>query len=350
MINYPDPRLMSPFGNIMEGIQTGLAIRGQRKEAPQPSDAIIADPGEYQQTDPSIVLEPIQQDLMKLDTIEKNIRKLGVKDPDDKAVLQNYVKGGSFKSPIISALAESGIKSEDLSRIFTNVKNNSPDASGDLAALVTASKNNPKVIGAINAIGMEYQQAESQNKKQRAQVLVKTLQNIDQYHDNPKAFQGKSGITSDQTLKVVNKEKDYIKELAATDPEAFKQYGEARLAKTRSGGGSLKNFVVQAKDPKTNKATRVPYAAEDVTGWRNVPGADPSTAMGLGNENFTTTVVGQANLDEKLNPAPPKPIKKGQKADEAVFQKYKAYFKYTLKDDQKATDAAIQQMGKDGWK
>jgi hypothetical protein len=247
MINYPDPRLMSPFGGIMEGIQTGLAMRGQRKETPQPSDAIINDPGERQEVDPSPILDPIAEDLAHLNEIETNLKKWGVKD---EMVYQKYAKGGSFKTPLVKELAGSKMKSEDLMKILTDVKNGSPDTEGHLDAINKASSGNPKVQQAIADIQNQMMVASDQNKQQRVQVLLKYLGDVDQYTDNPKAFQGKSGITNDKTLQAVANRDKYLKELLMLDPEAFKQYAEARLAKTRSGGSPVMLSSVSNKTGK----------------------------------------------------------------------------------------------------
>jgi hypothetical protein len=181
---------------------------------------------------------------------------------------------------------------------------------------------------------------EKANKEQRGNVLKQTLLNIGEYHDNPRAYQGKTGITNPQTKKVVDNELNYLKELAAIDPQWAKNYWDKRKSK----GGTMRDYAVTVKDPKTGKLIRRPYAAPTVEGYRSIPGAYGSTARRLESEGLGTSIFEKSGIqaeDRKREmEGLPKPQRKGQKPTQSVINEYAKYYK-----DKKELKQALKDAG-----
>jgi hypothetical protein len=231
MIQY---QTLNPFSQLLPG----LIAHDQRRsnEPAQPSDAIIADPGQYQPVEIDAVMTDVNQDLQKYNEVENKIKSFKVKPERKKQAMENYANSGVFKSPLVQALAKTGRSFEEINTVFTNVKNGSPEAKADIQLLIDSSDGDPKLRAAIQAKMAEYNQLDTQNKQSRVKVLSETLDNINTVQDKMGQYQGKSGIMNPQTKRVVDNEMNYLKELTMLDPKAAEEhFGKI---KARAAGGS----------------------------------------------------------------------------------------------------------------
>jgi hypothetical protein len=291
MIQY---QTLNPYSEIMPGIATGIQLGNQmaKKQPAQPSDAIIADPGQYQPVEIDAVMTDVNQDLQKYNEVENKIKSFKVKPERKKQAMENYANSGVFKSPLVQALAKTGRSFEEINTVFTNVKNGSPEAKADIQLLIDSSDGDPKLKAAIQAKMAEYNQLDTQNKQSRVKVLSETLDNINTVQDKMGQYQGKSGIMNPQTKKVVDNEMNYLKELTMLDPKAAEEhFGKI---KARATGGGSKTWM-QSVDKKTGKliTDRVSSREEFLT--RN-PLADQNQLYPAMKMNESAPIVAQAKV------------------------------------------------------
>jgi hypothetical protein len=366
MIQY---QTLNPYDQIMPGVQTGFSMklasaknkreeekhkeemesmRQNREMARRPSDAIIADPGQYEPVKIGDATQDVKQDLEKYYSRvkDKNFKKLD--EQRQSEVLETDIKNGVYKTDIGKELVKNNefVEPDEVARIYKSIVNGTPEAEGDLQLLFGLTGSNPENPNdfekAFRKKMGDIKNMEKANKEQRGSVLKQTLLNIGEYHDNPKAYQGKTGITNPQTKKVVDNELNYLKELAAIDPQWAKDYWDKRKSK----GGTMRDYAVTVKDPKTGKLIRRPYAAPTVEGYRNIPGAYGSTARKLEAEGLGTSIFEKSGIqteDRKREmEGLPKPQWKGQKANDSVYQQYREVYG-NHKD-------ALKKIKEDGWK
>jgi hypothetical protein len=284
MIQY---QTLNPFSQLLPG----LIAHDQRRsnEPAQPSDAIIADPGQYQPVDISQVTGGIEQDVVKLGGIEKKMREVKLPPEAKKSAIKGYSK--SFQSQMVPALAEYGITAEQLNGVLTSVKNGNPDGEGDLKLMLEATNNDPRVVKGLGEIGMKMQQLEAQNKQARVKVLSETLDNINTVQDKMGQYQGKSGIMNPQTKKVVDNELNYLKELTMLDPKAAEEHFGKIKARAASGGSKtwMQSVNTKGKLVTDRVASREEFLARN-------PGADPNQLYLAGKMGEATPIVAQAKV------------------------------------------------------
>lgn len=289
MIQY---QTLNPYSEILPGIMAGNQARAMNRQDNQPSDAVIADPGQYKPVEIDAVMTDVNQDLQKYNEVENKIKSFKVKPERRKQAMENYANSGVFQSPLVQALAKTGRSFEEINTVFTNVKNGSPEAQGDIQLLIDSADGDPKLRAAIQAKMAEYNQAEQQNRQKRAQVLQETLENIDKVQANPRAYQGKSGITNPQTQAIVNNELKYVEELGALDPKA----AMARLEKIkqRTGSGGAPTWV-QSVDKRTGKLITSRVSNENEL-MAKYPNADPNQIYMAGKMGEATPIIAQAKV------------------------------------------------------
>ena len=233
MINYPSPQAFDPYSKLQSGIATGLQLgRARNKEQPLPSDATIPDPGERPQVDAGTLLQNEYEDLLRYEEMNKKIKKAKNITPEErKQLLDTAVQTGQIKTPIVQSIVlnDDMIEPEEVINVMKSVKDNKSNSAFDVQLLIKRLGGEDSVGGgAIKAKLVEIQQVQKKLNEERKIILKDVLKSIDQYTDNPKAYQGKSGISNIQTLNVINRKYEYVKELSQLDPEWAKEYLEER--------------------------------------------------------------------------------------------------------------------------
>lgn len=262
-------RNMNPFNQIVPGIQAGMQMRQMmdrnKKASPQPSDAVIADPGVYQPVKMENQLQAEEQDLNKLNKLQDNKAFKKLDDEGKSKVIDSYIKGGAFQTPVGKSLARNinVVGTDEINKIYMSIKNQTPEAQGNITLLFELTKDDPEVQKSINEKMTQIQSAENENRGNRALVLKKTLEDIDSVTDNPLQWQGKTGITNPQTTKVVQNRNQYLQELRKLNPELFKEYYEG-WKNRKSGGKPRQTEFVGLKKDERGKFQRFPFTAPSV--------------------------------------------------------------------------------------
>jgi hypothetical protein len=341
-INYPSPEAYNPFSRLQQGIATGMQLGGMRQrgkpEQPEPaSDAAIPDPGEKPQANASNMLQAEYEDVLRYEDINKKIKKIKNITPEQRQkLMQRAVQSGIIKTPIVQSIVlnDDLIEPEEVVNIMKSIKSNQPSSAFDIEMLVTRLGGETSVGGgAVKTKLAEIEETQNKLNEQRKIILKGTLRNIDQYLDNPKQYQGKSGISDPQTLGVVKKWPEYIKELSQLDPEWAKKYLEEREAKRAGYKPRQVEFSGFTKDKR-----RVVGTHSTAQGFmRAHPEVVPSTVRQSERETFMYGAMGGGfNVNQQIK----KESKGGVATDEIIQQYIKKYGK----------DKALQKLKEDGYR
>jgi len=292
---------INPYSQILPGIQTGMQMAGMfpKKQNIPENPAQISDPGEFTPPAAADFLQAEYKDIMTYDRLNKMMKKAKSATPEQrKQFLENAVAKGHIQTNIGKAIVlnDDLIEPDEVINTFKLLKSNSPDADMDIDALIL--RLGPESAGglAIETKRKEAIQAVEQAKQVRIIELRKTLDHIEEYHESPKDWIDKYGQMNQQTQKVLNNWKQYIKEYATLDPQGAAKWIEDQKAKR--SGGSYSPTWMQGIDKRTGKMiTARAYNEKDFL--NQYPNADPSKIFLAGKMGEATPMVAEAEAEAK---------------------------------------------------